>query len=47
MEVRGRNKILKFMASGDAKAGKLFPAWLQDTEEAEWCNTMDVKRRHG
>jgi mRNA interferase HigB len=47
MEVRRRNKVLKFMASGDAKARKLFPAWLQDTEKAEWHNTMDVKRRHG
>jgi len=46
MEVRRRDKILKFMASGDAKAGKLFPAWLEDTEEAQWHNTMDVKARH-
>ncbi|MFH1115467.1 MAG: type II toxin-antitoxin system HigB family toxin [Pseudomonadota bacterium] len=47
MEVLRRNKILKFMASGDAKANRLFPAWLEDTEEAEWHNPMDVKRRHG
>lgn len=46
MEVRRRNKILKFMNSGDAKARKLFPAWLQDTEEAEWHNTPDVRARH-
>lgn len=46
MEIRRRKKILDVMASGDAKARKLFPAWLEDTEEAEWHNTMDVKARH-
>lgn len=47
MEVRRRDKILKFMSSGDAKAGKLFPAWIEDTEEAIWRDTADVRRRHG
>jgi len=43
MEIRRRKKILDFMASGDAKARKLFPARLEDTEEAQWHNTMEVK----
>jgi mRNA interferase HigB len=46
MEIRRRKKILDFIASGDAKARKLFPAWLEDTEEAQWHNTMEVKARH-
>ena len=46
MEVRRRKKIVEFMDSGDAKARKLFPAWLEDTETAEWQNSMDIKRRH-
>jgi mRNA interferase HigB len=46
MEIRRRKKILDFIASGDAKARKLFPAWLEDTEEARWHNTMEVKARH-
>jgi len=46
MEVRNRKKILDFIASGDAKAAKLFPAWLFDVETAEWKTPMDIKRRH-
>lgn len=46
MEVRGRKKILDFIMSGDAKARKLFPAWLRDAEEADWKTPMDIKRRH-
>jgi len=46
VEIRRRKKILDVMASGDAKGRKLFPAWLEDTEEAELHNTMDVKARH-
>jgi len=46
MEVRGRKKILDFITSGDAKARKLFPAWLHDAETAEWKTPIDIKRRH-
>ncbi len=46
MEILRRNKILKFMNSGDAKARKLFPAWLQDTDDAEWHNSSAVRARH-
>ena len=46
MEILRRRKLLDFMASGDAKARKLSPAWLEDTEEAEWRGTMDVRTRH-
>ncbi|MGC8908792.1 MAG: type II toxin-antitoxin system HigB family toxin [Desulfomonilaceae bacterium] len=37
---------MDFIASGDAKARKLFPAWLEDTEEAQWHNPIEVKARH-
>ncbi|MEW6138254.1 MAG: type II toxin-antitoxin system HigB family toxin [Thermodesulfobacteriota bacterium] len=46
MEVRGRKKLLEFMMPGDAKARKLFPAWLHDTETAEWKTPSDIKQRH-
>ncbi len=46
MEVRGRNKIVKSIASGDAKARKLFPARLDGTKQAQWHNTTDVNARH-
>ena len=46
MEVRWRKKILEFMELGDAKARKLFPAWLDDTEKAEWKTSSDIKQRH-
>jgi mRNA interferase HigB len=45
-EVRGRKKILDFVNTGDAKAKKLFPAWLHDTETAEWRKPSDVRERH-
>jgi mRNA interferase HigB len=46
MEVRRRKKILDFMAVGDAKARKLLPAWLDDTERSEWRTPSDLKQRH-
>jgi mRNA interferase HigB len=46
MEVRRRKKLLEFMAIGDAKARKLLPAWLDDTEKAEWQTPLDIKQRH-
>ncbi|MFH0823470.1 MAG: type II toxin-antitoxin system HigB family toxin [Pseudomonadota bacterium] len=46
MEVRGRKKVLDFMATGDAKARKLFPAWLHEVEHAEWNTTMDIRQRY-
>ena len=46
MRVRGRGKIVAFMESGDAKARKLFPAWLEDVETASWNTPVDIKRRH-
>jgi mRNA interferase HigB len=46
MEVRWRKKILEFVELGDAKARKLFPAWLHDIEEAEWKTPSDIKQRH-
>ncbi|MEW6352191.1 MAG: type II toxin-antitoxin system HigB family toxin [Thermodesulfobacteriota bacterium] len=46
MEVRHRSKILHFIASGDAKARKLFPAWLHEVEAAEWKTPLDLRRRY-
>ncbi len=46
MEVRQRKKILEFMSIGDAKARRLFPAWLDDTENAEWRTPSEIRRRH-
>ncbi len=46
MEVRQRKKILEFMSAGDAKARRLFPAWLENTENAEWITPSDIRRRH-
>ncbi len=46
MEVRQRKKILEFIALGDAKARRTFPAWLEDTENAEWRTPSDIKLRH-
>jgi mRNA interferase HigB len=46
MEVRRRKRILDFIEQGDAKARKLFPAWLGDVEKAEWRTPSDVKQRH-
>jgi mRNA interferase HigB len=46
VEVRGRKKIIEFMATGDAKARKLLPAWLYDTEKARWERPMDIRARH-
>jgi mRNA interferase HigB len=46
MRILRRKKLLEFMTSGDAKARRLFPSWLQDTEKAQWRNTVDVKSRH-
>lgn len=34
------------MASGDAKARKLLPAWLHDIENAEWTSPLVLKLRH-
>jgi len=46
MEVRARKKIIDFMAAGDAKARKLLPAWLYDTEKATWKTPTDIRARH-
>jgi mRNA interferase HigB len=46
MEIRGRKKILDYTASGDAKARKLFPAWLKEAEAADWKTPMDIRRTH-
>lgn len=46
MEVRGRKKVIDFMAIGDAKARKLLPAWLYDTEQAQWKTPMNIRERH-
>ncbi len=46
MEIRHRKKIIEFMALGDAKARRLFPAWLDDVEDAKWKTPADIKRRH-
>ena len=46
MEVLRRKKILEFMSSGDAKAKRLFPAWLREIESGHWRTPMDVKGRH-
>jgi mRNA interferase HigB len=46
MEVRRRKLILDFMGLGDAKSRKLFPAWLDDTEKAEWKTPSDIRQRH-
>ena len=43
MEVRGRNKIKDFLRSGDAKARKLLPGWLADTERASWNSPSDIR----
>ncbi len=34
------------MSIGDAKARRLFPAWLDDTENAEWRTPSEIRRRH-
>ena len=46
MEVRRRKKILEFIALRDAKARKLFPASLDDVEQAEWKTPSNIKQRH-
>ena len=46
MEIRGRKKVLDFMSSGDAKARKLFPGWLIDTERVSWNSPSDVKNNN-
>ncbi len=34
------------MSSGDAKARKLFPGWLIDTERVSWNSPSDVKNNN-
>jgi mRNA interferase HigB len=46
MEIRGRKKVLDFMSSGDAKARKLFPGWLTDTEKASWICPSDIRNNN-
>ena len=46
MEIRGRKKVLDFLSSGDAKATKLFPGWLIDTERAAWNSPLDIKNNN-
>jgi mRNA interferase HigB len=46
MEIRGRKKVLDFLSSGNAKARKLFPAWLIDTERASWNCPSDIRNNN-
>ncbi|MCX5873122.1 MAG: type II toxin-antitoxin system HigB family toxin [Deltaproteobacteria bacterium] len=43
MEVRGRKKVIDFLRSGNAKAKKLFPGWLNETDKASWNSPADIR----
>jgi mRNA interferase HigB len=34
------------MRLGDPKARKLFPAWLNDVESADWKTPREIRERH-